>query len=95
MGFPQHVAIIMDGNGRWAADRGRSRSKGHKAGVDAADRTVEAAAELGIKHLSLYAFSTENWKRPAEEVSGSGLTKRGQEEILDSFLGHGTAIGYD
>jgi len=69
MGFPQHVAIIMDGNGRWAADRGRSRSKGHKAGVDAADRSVEAAAELGIKHLSLYAFSTENWKRPAFEVN--------------------------
>ena len=69
MGLPQHVAIIMDGNGRWAADRGRTRSKGHKAGVDAADRTVEAAAELGIKHLSLYAFSTENWKRPAFEVN--------------------------
>ncbi len=69
MGFPQHVAIIMDGNGRWASERGRSRSKGHKAGVDAADRTVEAAVELGIKHLSLYAFSTENWKRPAFEVN--------------------------
>lgn len=68
MTLPKHIAIIMDGNGRWATQRDLARAKGHKAGVDAADRVVEAAVALGIEHLSLYAFSTENWKRPALEV---------------------------
>jgi undecaprenyl diphosphate synthase len=66
---PRHVAIIMDGNGRWAAERGWPRIKGHKAGVQAAQDILEAAADLGIEHLTLYAFSTENWKRPGMEVT--------------------------
>lgn len=66
---PRHVAIIMDGNGRWAQSRGKPRTMGHRAGVEAVRRTVEAAAELGIEYLTLYGFSTENWKRPESEVS--------------------------
>jgi undecaprenyl diphosphate synthase len=66
--LPQHVAIIMDGNGRWAKKRGQHRIFGHEGGVKAVRETVEAAAELGIKYLTLYAFSTENWNRPKEEV---------------------------
>ncbi len=69
MTVPTHVAIIMDGNGRWAAQRGWPRIKGHKAGVQTVERILEAASEAGIQHLSLYAFSTENWKRPAQEVA--------------------------
>ncbi len=69
MTVPTHVAIIMDGNGRWAAQRGWPRIKGHKAGVQAVERILEAASEAGIRHLSLYAFSTENWKRPPQEVA--------------------------
>ncbi|MBK7294073.1 MAG: di-trans,poly-cis-decaprenylcistransferase [Holophagaceae bacterium] len=68
MTAPTHVAIIMDGNGRWAAQRGWPRIKGHKAGVQTVERILEAASDAGIQHLSLYAFSTENWKRPAQEV---------------------------
>lgn len=66
---PSHVAIIMDGNGRWAQQRGRDRTFGHIKGARAAKRIVEHAAELGLKHLTLYAFSTENWLRPYAEVS--------------------------
>jgi len=66
---PRHVAIIMDGNGRWAKLRGKPRTMGHRSGVDAVRRTVEAAAEIGIEYLTLYGFSTENWKRPESEVS--------------------------
>jgi undecaprenyl diphosphate synthase len=65
-----HVAIIMDGNGRWAAARGVPRLAGHRAGADAVRRTVRAAADLGVPHLTLYAFSSDNWKRPAAEVQG-------------------------
>jgi undecaprenyl diphosphate synthase len=68
MTAPTHVAIIMDGNGRWAAQRGWPRIKGHKAGVLAVEHILQTASEAGIQHLSLYAFSTENWKRPALEV---------------------------
>src|SRR5918996_2588546 len=67
--LPAHVAIIMDGNGRWAAQRHLARVEGHRAGIDAVRDTVEAAARLGIQVLTLYAFSMENWKRPAAEVS--------------------------
>jgi len=67
--LPGHVAVIMDGNGRWAHRRGRERIFGHHQGVKAVKRTVEASAELGIRYLTLYAFSTENWNRPDEEVS--------------------------
>lgn len=65
---PRHVAIIMDGNGRWAQARGLPRAFGHKQGVAAVRRTVEAAADLGVGYLTLFGFSTENWKRPAAEV---------------------------
>ncbi len=66
---PRHVAIIMDGNGRWAAARGLPRSAGHKVGVDAVRRAVKAAADFGIEYLTIYSFSSENWSRPAAEVS--------------------------
>ncbi|MEO0674140.1 MAG: polyprenyl diphosphate synthase, partial [Pseudomonadota bacterium] len=65
---PRHVAIIMDGNGRWAKARGLARADGHREGVEAARRAVEAAGDLGVKYLTLYSFSTENWRRPATEV---------------------------
>ena len=67
--LPKHVAIIMDGNGRWAKQRGNKRIFGHKGGVQAVRSVVEAAGEIGIKYLTLYAFSTENWKRPKMEVN--------------------------
>ncbi len=67
--LPQHIAIIMDGNGRWAERRGLRRVDGHRAGIKAVREVVEAAARLGVKILTLYAFSVENWKRPPEEVS--------------------------
>jgi undecaprenyl diphosphate synthase len=66
--LPKHVAIIMDGNGRWAAKRSQERNLGHEEGAVAVRQTVEAAAEIGIEFLTLYAFSTENWNRPKEEV---------------------------
>ncbi len=66
--LPRHVAIIMDGNGRWAKQRGRLRVFGHENGVTAVRNTVEAAAEIGVDYLTLYAFSTENWNRPKKEV---------------------------
>lgn len=66
--LPQHIAIIMDGNGRWAKMRGKHRIFGHEQGVISVRETAEAAAEIGIKYLTLYAFSTENWKRPATEI---------------------------
>ena len=68
--IPNHVAIIMDGNGRWATARGLNRNEGHKAGLEALRTTVEAAANLGIKHLTLFGFSSENWNRPEKEVTG-------------------------
>ncbi|MEP0860962.1 MAG: isoprenyl transferase [Ignavibacterium sp.] len=67
--IPKHIAIIMDGNGRWAKKRGLPRVAGHKRGVDTVKDIVEACAEIGVKYLTLYTFSTENWKRPKEEVS--------------------------
>jgi undecaprenyl diphosphate synthase len=74
-----HIAIIMDGNGRWALKRGLPRRKGHRAGADAVDRTVEGAARLGIGTLTLYAFSADNWCRPQEEV-------RALMELLRRYL---------
>ena len=67
--IPRHIAIIMDGNGRWAAERGQPRSIGHQVGVDAVRRITAACTRLGVKFLTLYTFSTENWNRPADEVS--------------------------
>ena len=68
--LPKHIAIIMDGNGRWAKERGYDRIFGHQNGVTSVRETTETAAELGIEYLTLYAFSTENWKRSREEVEG-------------------------
>lgn len=65
---PEHIAIIMDGNGRWAKERGKDRSYGHQYGVESVRTITEAASELGVKYLTLYTFSTENWNRPDEEV---------------------------
>lgn len=67
--LPQHIAVIMDGNGRWAKEQGKNRIFGHTNGVNAVRETSEACAELGIKHLTMYAFSAENWNRPQIEVS--------------------------
>ncbi len=67
--IPQHIAIIMDGNGRWATERGKERSYGHQAGVDAVRRITSECTRLGVKFLTLYTFSTENWNRPADEVA--------------------------
>src|SRR5215218_11302854 len=66
--LPRHVAVIMDGNGRWAARRGQTRVAGHRAGVEAVRAAVDTGARLGLQALTLYAFSTENWKRPRLEV---------------------------
>ena len=66
---PQHVAIIMDGNGRWAKQKGHMRIFGHRQGVKAVRAAIESAAEMGVKYLTLYAFSTENWTRPEQEVN--------------------------
>ena len=66
---PRHIAIIMDGNGRWAKQRSRPRTFGHTEGVEALRRTVEAAGDLGVRYLTVFGFSTENWRRPAAEIS--------------------------
>src|SRR5918996_3134861 len=68
--LPRHVAMIMDGNGRWALSRGLPRLAGHKAGTENLRRVIRATVEFGVKYLTIYAFSTENWGRPAEEVKG-------------------------
>src|ERR1700742_1809827 len=68
--IPQHVAIIMDGNGRWAKQQGEDRIFGHHEGVNSVREIVEACGEIGVRYLTLYAFSTENWNRPKEEVEG-------------------------
>lgn len=68
--IPEHIAVIMDGNGRWAKSRGGIRLLGHKAGVDSVRDITEACAQLGVRYLTLYAFSTENWNRPTDEVMG-------------------------
>lgn len=81
--IPSHVAIIMDGNGRWARQRHRPRTFGHAEGVEALRRTVEAAGELGIEYLTVFGFSTENWRRPAEEVDG---LMRIFEDVIDREL---------
>ncbi len=67
--IPRHIAIIMDGNGRWATERGRERSYGHQAGVEAVRKVTSECTRLGVKYLTLYTFSTENWSRPADEVA--------------------------
>lgn len=82
--IPQHVAIIMDGNGRWAEQRGKQRTEGHIKGVEVVRKIMENAVELGIKYLTLYTFSTENWNRPEQEVSAlmGLLFKNIEEEVF-------------
>jgi undecaprenyl diphosphate synthase len=85
-GVPRHVAIIMDGNGRWAKKRFLPRIAGHRAGVEAVRRAVKAAPKLGIEVLTLYAFSSENWKRPADEVGDlMGLLKQYLQSEIDEL----------
>jgi undecaprenyl diphosphate synthase len=85
--LPAHVAVIMDGNGRWAAQRHLPRVEGHRAGIDAVRATIETGARLGIDVLTLYAFSVENWKRPASEVGTlMGLLKRYLRSELNTLL---------
>ncbi|MGP1480201.1 MAG: isoprenyl transferase [Hoylesella enoeca] len=85
--IPQHIAIIMDGNGRWAAERGKPRSFGHQAGVDTVKRITAECTRLGVKFLTLYTFSTENWNRPADEVSAlMGLVLSSLEDEI--FMKH-------
>ena len=82
--IPQHIAIIMDGNGRWATEQGKPRTYGHQAGVDTVRRITSECVRLGVKYLTLYTFSTENWNRPADEISalmGLVLTSL-QDEIF-------------
>ena len=77
--LPKHVAIVMDGNGRWAKKRRKPRLYGHKVGADSVREIVETSREIGVGHLTLYAFSSENWNRPKQEVSGL-------MNILNSYL---------
>lgn len=81
--LPKHIAVIMDGNGRWAKERGKQRIFGHQSAIVSVRETTEACAELGVKYLTLYAFSTENWNRPAMEVAGlmSLFSKAVAEEV--------------
>lgn len=86
--IPQHIAIIMDGNGRWAMERGKNRSIGHAAGVDAVRTITSECTRLGVKFLTLYTFSTENWNRPVEEVAAlMGLVLDSMEE--ETFMKNG------
>ncbi len=90
---PRHVAIVMDGNGRWAKKRFMPRFFGHKQGVDALVRTVLSCAERGIEYLTVFAFSSENWKRPTEEVSGlMGLVLVAVAKYLGKLAGQGVRI---
>lgn len=91
--LPRHVAIIMDGNGRWALRKGECRSKGHFAGVDALYRTVSEAVCQGIEYLTVYAFSSENWQRPTEEVEALMiLMAESLDTFADEFMAQGVRI---
>ena len=101
--IPRHVAIIMDGNGRWASRRGLPRAAGHKAGAEAVRRTMQAAVDSGVEALTLYAFSSENWRRPEEEVTdlkglmgfylGRELKTLQKEGVRLKLLGEPAAFG--
>jgi undecaprenyl diphosphate synthase len=91
MKIPRHLAIIMDGNGRWAESQGLPRVRGHEAGADSVREIVRASREIGVEVLTLYSFSTENWRRPQDEVTAlMGLLKRyvlkERREILDNGI---------
>ncbi len=90
---PRHVAIIMDGNGRWAKARGRPRAFGHARGVEAVRQVVESAGEMGVRHLTLFSFSTENWSRPADEVGALfELMRRYVEADLETLKSRGVRV---
>lgn len=90
---PRHVAIIMDGNGRWARARGRPRTFGHREGVEALRRTVEAAGALGLPYLTVFGFSTENWRRPAAEVDALfDLLRLYVQRDLDRLVREGVRV---
>lgn len=103
--LPQHIGIIMDGNGRWAKKRGLPRSAGHAAGAKTFERIVEDAGNIGIKVITVYAFSTENWNRPAEEVDAlmalledyldNGLERLAGRDVKIHFIGDQTAFSED
>ncbi len=91
--LPRHVAIIMDGNGRWAAKRGLSRVEGHRAGFKTAREAVISFSELGIPYVTLFSFSTENWKRPHEEISGlMKLLEIGLDEVSKELNRHNIVL---
>ena len=91
--IPQHIAIIMDGNGRWAKQRGKDRSEGHFAGMMALKQTVIAASQMGVKWLTVYAFSTENWGRPQAEVEAlMNLVCMGVEMNTDELCANGVRV---
>lgn len=91
--LPGHVAIIMDGNGRWAKKRNKPRVAGHRAGADAVREVVEASRELGIRYLTLYTFSNENWKRPKREVSAlMNLLRRFMKDEIGEMLHYGIGM---
>lgn len=91
--LPRHVAIIMDGNGRWAHRRGLPRAAGHRAGMDRLTKTVEESIRIGIPYLTVYAFSTENWKRPREEVNAlMGLLVEYVEKELNRLQDNGVKV---
>jgi len=90
---PRHVAIIMDGNGRWASQRGLPRAAGHKAGAEAVRRTLEAAADAGVEVLTLYAFSSENWRRSDEEIADlKGLMRYYLDRELNRLMKEGVRL---
>lgn len=92
---PRHVAIIMDGNGRWATKRGLPRLEGHRRGVESVRQIVEACPDFGIEYLTLFAFSSENWKRSAEEVSGlMGLFRRYFRKEAASLVERGARVKF-
>ena len=91
--IPNHIAIIMDGNGRWATKRGKPRLFGHRAGIESLKRTIFACLDFKIKVLSIFAFSTENWKRPKEEVDGIfNLVEEFTEDSFKPFMDNGVKI---
>ena len=92
-GVPRHVAIIMDGNGRWAASRGLPRVEGHRRGVEALRKTVRAAGQIGIQCLTIFSFSSENWQRPASEISDlMGLLRRFIRNDLAELHSNGVRV---
>ena len=95
MRIPRHVAIIMDGNGRWAKQHGQERSFGHENGVATVRQATEIASEVGVKYLTLYTFSTENWNRPLEEIAAlmSLLLKHLEEELFMKYDARFTVVG--